>query len=126
MSSQAHAVHNFTKHGIKCGFRNYVPFTHCLVCMREFWSRERCLNHVKKSKVCKYNLILRGPCLTQDEADVLDQNERMRNRQLHLVGRRRHAVDNAAVRLPGPLEPIILLESQVSTHHPLGCGQRHH
>ena len=124
-SSQAHAVHTFTKHGIKCRFRLYVPFTHCLVCLREFWSRERCLNHVKKSKVCKYNLILRGPCLSQDEADSLDQDDRMRNRQLHLVGRRRHAVDNAAVRLPGPLEPIILLESQISSHHPLGCGQRH-
>jgi len=125
-SKQAHAVHLSACHGIKCAFRLYIPCTHCLICLREFWTRERCLNHVKKSKVCKFNLILRGPSLSHDEADSLDQMCRLSNRQLYAAGRRRHAADKSSIRLAGPLEPIILMESQVSAHHPLGIGQRHH
>jgi len=124
-SSQAHSVHMFRSHGIKCMFRRYIPHTHCLVCLREFWSRERCLNHAKKSKVCRSNLLLLGPCLSQEEADALDQDCKVRNRELHAAGRRRHATDLSSVRLQGPLQPIIVLESHVSSHHPLGVGQRH-
>ena len=126
-SLQSHAVHMFRKHGIKCSFRRYVAQTHCMVCLREFWSRENCINHAKKSKVCRYNLILRGPLLSQDEADSLDQACRARNRELHASGRRRHFTDyKSSVRLEGPLQPILLLDAQVSRHHPLGIGHRHH
>ena len=94
--------------------------------LREFGSRESCINHAKKSKVCRYNLILRGPFLSQDEADSLDQACRPRNRELHASGRRRHFTDKSSVRLEGPLQPILLMETQVSCHHPLGIGHRHH
>ena len=124
-SSQAHALHMFRGHGVKCKFRRYVPFTHCVICLREFWSRERCLNHVKKSKVCKFNLLMQEPLLSQEQADSLDQECSARNRQLHAAGRRRHATDLSAIRLQGPLLPILLSESMVSPHHPLGVGQRH-
>ena len=126
MSQQAHAVHLYSAHKVKCTFRLYVPQTHCMICLREFWTREGCLNHAKKSKVCRYNLLIRGPYLSQIESDSLDQACHERNRQLHASGRRRHATEKSSTRLPGPLEPILLLESQVSQHHPLGVGQRHH
>ena len=106
-------------------FRRYVPFTYCVICLREFWSRERCLNHVKKSKVCKFNLLMQEPLLSQEQADSLDQECSARNGQLHAAGRRRHATDLSAIRLQGPLLPILLSESMVSPHHPLGGGQRH-
>ena len=77
---------------------------------------------MKKSKVRNYNLILRGPYLSQSEADSLDLECTARNRELQAAGRRRHAIDMAAVRLSGPLEPILLMDSQVSSHHPLGIG----
>jgi hypothetical protein len=125
-SLQSHMLHMFRKHGTKCTFRRCVPCIHCLVCLREFWPRERCLNHAKKSKVCRYNLIMRGPILSQDEADALDQACLSRNRELHAAGRRRHTVDKSSLRLPGPLEPILLMQSQVGRHHPLGMGHNLH
>ena len=125
-SLQAHSVHSFRAHGIKCKLRKYVPHTHCLICLREFWTRERCLNHVRyRSQVCRFNSILRGPILDDVEADALDQKCLKHNRQLHASGRRRHAVDRPSIILQGPLLPIILMEGQASAHHSLGVGHRH-
>ena len=87
-SHQAHSVHMFRAHGVKSDMRRYVPSTHCLVCLREFGERETCLNHVRyRSKVCHNNLLLRGPVLSVEEACVLDDACKARNRQLHAAGR---------------------------------------
>ena len=68
---------------------------------------------------------MQEPLLSQEQADSLDQECTARNRQLHAEGRRRHATDLSAIRLQGPLLPILLSESMVSRHHPLGVGHNH-
>ena len=126
-SLQAHSVHSYRVHGIRCRLRTYVPHTHCLICLREFWTRERCLNHIRyPSKVCRFNSVLRGPILNDLEADSLDQEWLRHNRQLHASGRRRHAVDRPSIILHGLLLPIILMDGQASAHHSPGVGHRHY
>ena len=125
-SYQAHALHLFRRHGIKSDLRRYVSGTHCLVCLRECHTRENCINHVRyRSKVCRNNLLIRGPILNVDEADALDEECKARNRELHAAGRRRHHVEQPSFYLPGPLIPILLAPGQHSDHHPLGKGHRY-
>ena len=116
----------FSKHGIKSDMRRYVPFTYCLVCLREFEQRELCLNHVRyRSKVCRNNLLIRGPVLSREEAQALDDECKPRNRKLHAAGRRRHHVEMPSFYRSGPLLPILLAPGQFSAHHPLGKGHRY-
>jgi len=125
-SKQAHSLHMFKKHGVKSDFRRYVPLTHCTVCLREFGQRETCLNHIRyRSNVCRNNLLLRGPLLSEAEALALDEACKARNRELHAAGRRRHHVDAPSFYLSGPLLPILLAPGQFSAHHPLGKGHRY-
>ena len=124
-SHQTHALHMFRMHGIKSALRRYVPCTHCLVCLREFHTRENCLNHVRyRSKVCCNNLLLRGPSLSIAEASALDDACKTHNRELHAAGKRRHIVNQPSFYLSGPLLPILLAPGQYSAHHPLGVGHR--
>ena len=100
--------------------------TYCLVCLREFGQRELCLNHVRyHSMVCRNNLLIRGPCLSKEEADALDNECKPRNRHLHATGRRRHYAETPSFYLEGPLLPILLAPEQISAHHPLGRGHRY-
>ena len=71
-STQSLTLHEFKSHGIKDPIRCMVPSTCCFICLKEFWSRCRILNHVKKSSVCRLNLQMRSPFLTPEEADALD------------------------------------------------------
>ena len=55
-------------------YRRYISGTYCTVCLLEFHERERRLNHVRyRSKTCRDNLLMRGPGLTGDEAEALDE-----------------------------------------------------
>jgi hypothetical protein len=122
-SYQAHCVHSFSKHGIKSSLRKYVPLTHCLVCLREFHTRENCLNHIRyRSKVCRSNLLMRGPSLSTEEANRLDELSKSDNVRLYAQGRRRHHVVDPCALLSGPLLPVLLAEGQYSALHPLGIG----
>jgi len=123
-SQQQLALHRFRTHGYKDPVRMSAPFTFCLVCLREFHTRERVLNHLRyRSKTCKYNLMLKAPFLTEAEADSLDEECKEANVSLQHKGCRRHLAAQPSFRLQGPLLPIILApDSKESCHHPLGFG----
>mgnify|MGYP006893448882 CR=1 FL=1 len=88
--------------------------------------RERCLNHVRyRSNICLSNVKLRGPLLSDAEANALDDDCRDENVILHRAGKRRHHVVSPSIRLQGPLLPIFLLEGHESNHHPLGRGHNY-
>ena len=124
-SLQAHSVHNSSSHGIKSKFRRYVDGTHCRICLCQFWTRERCLNHVRyRSKICQANTLMRGPVLSQEESDALDRECCAENQLLHSAGKRRHFVDFPVIRLIGPL--LLVLTLRHSGHHPLGFGYNYH
>ena len=48
---QKYSLHMFKAHGIKNVWRTYIadcPETiHCVVCLKQYWTRERLLNHVR-------------------------------------------------------------------------------
>ena len=69
------SLHEFRVHGIKDSVRLRVPFTYCLVCLVEFHTRERILNHIRyRSQSCRYNLMLRNPVLSDHEADKIESD----------------------------------------------------
>jgi len=123
---QKMCLHKFKKHGVKNIWRLYIgSFTHCPVCLRQFWSRERLLNHVRyRSKVCKYNLQMRGPVCDAITADELDTAEADANAILYRGGKRRHVVIDPVMQLSGPVMPILQIGA-VQTSHRLGNGHNY-
>ena len=102
--------------------RRYIDTTHCPICLLEFWSRERVINHAKKCKVCNENILMTPPILTQDQADAVDEMELKRFKALKARGLRRHAAVEPCVQAMGPKLPIIIDPRRASAHHPLGVG----
>ena len=123
-SEQSIALHRFKTHGVKNQMRQYIASTFCPICLRQFWTRERAVNHIRyRSKVCKGNLLLLGPCLTVDEADQLDIDEIGAHITLQRSGRRRHHAALPVTRLQGPLRSIFSINH--SEHHALGWGHNY-
>ena len=121
-------LHKYKKHGIKCAERRFIVSTQCVVCLKEFWSRERVLNHIRyRSNVCRENLMNSYAPLTHEQADELDEIELQENiREYSRKGFRRHAARIPVVQAQGPLRQIVLDPSRVSVHHPLGWGHNYH
>ena len=106
-SLQQLSLHMFMSHGMKSHIRLYIKTTYCSVCLKEFHSRERVLDHIRyRSAVCRANLMLRGPVLTEVEAATIDEESREEHRTLAHACRRRHHVHCPAIQLPGPLLPV--------------------
>ena len=106
--------------------RQFVAGTFCPVCLRQFWTRERVVNHVRyRSRVCKANLLLLGPCLSVEEADALDVSENGANLVLQRKGRRRHHAEQPVSRLQGPLRTVFSLPGCHSEYHALGKGHNY-
>ena len=123
-SSQSHSVHMCSKHGVKSRFRRYVDGHVCRICLRNFWTRERCLNHVRyRSVICKSNTLMRGPVISNEEADSLDQMDCSEHSRLYALGKRRCNADLPCIQNQGPLLPIITIHS--SSHHRLGFGHNY-
>jgi len=121
-------LHQFKSHGARNVWRQYVGYhVHCAVCLKHFWTRERLINHLRyRSKICKQNMILRGPACDEATACIIDECQRQDNVDLYSKGRRRHFVEEPVVRLQGPMLPVILPEGiKLSKHHALGFGQNH-
>ena len=128
VSFQPLSLHMFKLHGSRNIWRLYVGHhVHCCVCLKQFWTRERLLNHVRfRSSTCKHNLRLRGPIIDEAQACELDKSEALLNVQLQRAGRRRHFVDEPVTRLSGPLLPILLPPGKTaSSHHQLGRGHNY-
>ena len=125
-SEQSLALHRFKVHGCKNHMRQYVSDTSCPVCLRQFWTRERVVNHIRyRSQVCRTNLLLLGPCLSVEEADHLDEVESGANKSLQHKGQRRHHASIPVVRLQGPLRTVFSLPGSHSNHHALGVGHNY-
>ena len=122
-SDQAVALHKFKAHGLKNQMRLFVEGSHCPACFKQFWTRERIANHIRyRSHVCRHNILLRGPCLSVEQADQLDIEERGAHAGLQRKGKRRHSAELPVVRLHGPLRTVFALPGCDSEHHELGVG----
>ena len=83
-----------------------------------------CSHTMDKAPTCLANLQIRGSPLPVPQADALDMEARVQNRELKRSGRRRGWAGKPCVRLQGPLFPI--LGADTSCCHPLGVGNRWH
>ena len=100
--------------------------SHCPICIVLFTSRECVINRVRcRSNVCYENLLIGPPKLTREEADELDQYDRVHHAALQAKGLRRHAATEVCIRLSGPLMPVVINPSKASSHHILGRGHQH-
>ena len=122
-SLQQLSLHMFKARQVRNQMRLFVDTTHCCVCLKEFRTRERCLNHVRyRSAVCRANLLLRGPLISESEASRIEESEKVHNASIARAGKRRHHVTEPAVQLSGPLLPVVSLTQVSGNHHPLGNG----
>ena len=128
-SYQRLALHRKKKHGIRDPVDCLVNSVHCLVCMKFFHNRVRLLNHLKyRSSLCRLNLILAGPLITAEEAEVLDEGCRDMRKRMYALGLRAHTATEPAFRLCGPLPlPLVLSNNKHSNNcHILGFGRNHY
>ena len=117
---------SYKKHNIKSVERQYVSGTQCPICLVEWWSRERIINHLRyRSPTCRLNLLMYPPELTIQQAEELDREAVELYRSLAKSGRRRHAAVQPCVQALGPMRPIVLEPGCESSHHPLGRGHRY-
>ena len=74
--------HRQIQHGVKNIMRSHVSVTHCIQCLREFWTRSRLLHHLNsgKSNRCKQYVQARSLPITNEERDNLDLEESERVR----------------------------------------------
>ncbi len=71
---------------------------------KELWVRENLLNHIRRGRtLCKTQALLRGPLLSNSEADEIDLELRPYYKDQHRRGLRRHALEAPCVRVCGPL-----------------------
>ena len=99
------------------------------VCLRFFHNRVRVLNHIKyRSSVCRLNLTLAGPLISEEQAEVLDEGCREQKRILYAKGLRAHSATDPCFRLCGPIPlPLIIDGSKHSKIcHILGFGHNHY
>ena len=90
---------------------NYVHSIHrvindvlCPVCMLNFHKCTRLLSHLRyRSHVCRSNLLLFSPIISEEETRLLEEDERAYNRSLYAKGIRSHAAQLLVFRLVGPL-----------------------
>ena len=118
LGKQAYALHKFKSHGIKCIERLYLDTTFCPICLIEFHTRERALNHIRyRSSVCRVNLMMKPPALSPEQANRFDADASGQITVLRQARHRRHAVDVPCFRLVGPLPPVVIDPDCSSSHH---------
>ena len=108
--------------------RLLVTTTFCEICLVEFHSRQRLINHVaEKSEVCRNCYHLLGLSLTPEEANTLDSIEAAHSKENNLKGLPRNHAKSLCVRLQGPLHPVVApFLVSFGAHNPLGVGRRWH
>ena len=79
----------------------------------------------EKSLVCRLNLQMRGPFLTPEEADELDNQCKEANTALVRSGKRAHTAKAPCIRVSGPLVNVLVEVDKTSPHHLLGIGHNH-
>ncbi len=105
----------------------YIDTVHCPICMLYFHNRTRVLNHIEyRSNICRMNILLRGPCLSNDQARHLDMSQREANRALYAKGLRSRSAVDPVFRLSGPITHILIDPDNYSNHHSLGIGRRYY
>ena len=98
---QALCAHAFRAHGTRVEARQYVSTTHCTCCLLELWTRQRLLDHLRRSRPCT-EYTMRLPRLADEDVQLLDDASRECIRALTREGRHRNWAATPSVLLCGP------------------------
>jgi hypothetical protein len=83
------------------------------------------VNHIRyRSGVCIANVLIRGPCLSVEQADFFDSLEHGAHIEMSKKVQPSHFASVPAVQLHGPLQLLLVLLGTESDHHPLGQGHK--
>ena len=127
-STRARNMHMVKKHGQCDKVRACVDTLWCPTCGMSYASRAILLEHVtSRSKVCKLNLLLRGPCVNAYDIDVLDDVVMEERDAAKRTGYHKHHASVPAVRIYGPCLPIMNEDGEAiraKNGHPLGDGKQ--
>ena len=125
-SRQACAVHMYRKHGQRSECACRLVTTFCPICMIQFWTRARALEHLGKSSCCSATLLLFFEPASSQDLDEINHLERLRARKAKASGRKAHWAEKPCVRLVGPL-PVALTDRAIAgTAGTLGIGRKLH
>ena len=97
-------LHLFVAHGTKYHIRRYVHpgTTRCLVCLKEFFSREHSLNHLRyRAAVCRANIVFYGTRASDEGINAEDLRLRELYRDFNYKGHTRCRTSSDCVWLPG-------------------------
>ena len=108
-SFQQLQLHRFSKHGCVHPLHMAAKDTHCPICLLQFHTRHRLLEHIKykgKKRHCTALLSSRPPIFSEAEARELDADAAKSARQLAHRGLRRTHAAKPSHREPGPMWPL--------------------
>ena len=125
---QSCSVHMWKVHNHSHVIKQYGHATHCAVCMVEFHSRPRIINHLLyRSHICRYNLLLGPPLISPCALKQLELDAAQCVRAARAAGLHRHKAVLPAFRLQGPLINVIPIDSDKhSKHHVFGIGRQYY
>ena len=103
----------------------YVSTTHCEICLVEFHTRARLLEHVKgrhnRPNICLLNYLDKEPVYTQEQVIEIDKALAETNRKLYAAAHRQHYAAVPCFSLQGPFLPVKYVVKH-NKDHPLGVG----
>ena len=98
---QALCAHAFRAHGTRVAARQHVETTHCTCCLLQLWTRQRLLDHLRRSQPCTEHT-MRLPRLEEDVVQRLDDEARECIRANTREGRHRNWAAMPSAVLSGP------------------------
>eukprot|EP00973_Karenia_brevis_P050536 7016101-Karenia_brevis.AAC.1 len=101
-SKQGLAVHRFSSHALRPAVWTKMSTTHCIFCMLEFDSFDRCAAHISKSRRCCMLYQMFVPTLDEGVRRDIEQEAQQQRRCKTDAGWKFNKAGLSAVRLCGP------------------------
>ena len=121
-------MHKVVEHRIRDEVRKCVDTEWCPVCGIMYACRSALMTHIStKSRICRDNLIARGPVMDNEQEIIFDELIADQRRQNSKKGLSKNAVAAPAVRVFGPFPRPFDPEGipiEVYMGHPLGPGRK--
>ena len=119
-------THMCAAHRVKHDILVRVSTTHCEICLIQFHSRARLLQHLKKKpkNICRENYFDFPPCYTADQLKEVDELEAVNHRKLYAAALRAYHAEKPCYSLLGCFRDIKYV-TRPSKHHPLGKGYQY-
>ena len=119
-------MHYVVKHKSFSGIYACMGRTSCDVCGLQYGTISALVNHIGNSKLCKLNLLLRGPYLDKTETELVLQTVRDERSDARRLMYPVNSSKQVPYRQFGPFLPVMGLDSvyiRTTNGHPLG-GKR--